>query len=109
VSDLALGKCLLAELERSRRPQFVLVISMEAHGPWREGRLSEATIARTLDGVDYKAFSPEMQLYLCHLRHMDDLFGLVEQKKKGNGQSRPLSLWVYGDHLPSFVKEEDSA
>jgi hypothetical protein len=109
VSDLALGKCLLEELGRSPRPLFVLLISMEAHGPWREGRLSEATIARTLAGVDYTAFCPEMQLYLCHLRHMDDLFGLVEQKKEGNGRSRPLSLWVYGDHLPSFVKEEDSA
>jgi phosphoglycerol transferase MdoB-like AlkP superfamily enzyme len=101
VSDLALGQCLLAHLERSVRPVFAMLISIEAHGPWRQGRLSEPTIARTLWDIDHQAFSLEQQLYLCHLRHMDDLLGLLAGQR--GKSTREVSLWAYGDHLPSFV------
>jgi phosphoglycerol transferase MdoB-like AlkP superfamily enzyme len=100
VSDAALGRRMVAELDGAERPVFCLAITMEAHGPWLQGRLTEEEIAHTLAGVDRTLFSGEMQLYLCHLRHMDELFGML----RGEGAGRRRELWVYGDHAPGLGK-----
>jgi hypothetical protein len=68
---------MLEEMAGAERPLFCFAVTMEAHGPWLEGRLTQEEIARTLQGVDAGLFSPEMRLYLCHLRHMDGLFGML--------------------------------
>jgi phosphoglycerol transferase MdoB-like AlkP superfamily enzyme len=105
VSDAALGRRIVAELEGARRPVFCLAITMEAHGPWLRGRLTEDEITQTLDGVDRTLFSGEMQLYLCHLRHMDELFGMLRGLGTSAGAERRIEAWVYGDHAPGLGKK----
>lgn len=120
-SDAALAEWVLEELARSEKPVFCFVITMEAHGPWLEGRLTEAEIAKTLQGIDRSLFSKEIQMYLCHLRHMDAMVGLLENelsapltrgknhgpgKHTGNAAVVPHksgTLWVYGDHAPGCM------
>jgi hypothetical protein len=103
VSDATLGERILVELEEAVRPVFCFAITMEAHGPWLERRLSEEQIIRTLHDVDRSQFSEEMLLYLCHLRHMDELFGLLLDAGARAEQGRRMEVWAYGDHKPTRV------
>jgi phosphoglycerol transferase MdoB-like AlkP superfamily enzyme len=99
-SDAALGRKILEELHAAERPLFCFAITIEAHGPWLRGRLTEDQIAACLNDVDRRLFSEKMQLYLCHLRHMDALFGMLRQDGAGNG--RKVEVWAYGDHAPGL-------
>jgi phosphoglycerol transferase MdoB-like AlkP superfamily enzyme len=99
VSDAALGRKILEEL-RADRPVFCFAITMEAHGPWLKGRLRDEEIAEALRGVDAGLFSGAMRLYLCHLRHMDGMFGMLSGA--GAGMGREVELWAYGDHEPGI-------
>jgi phosphoglycerol transferase MdoB-like AlkP superfamily enzyme len=100
VSDAALGRRILEELEEARRPVFCFAVTMEAHGPWLEGRLTEQEIAETLHDVDVDLFSPEMRRYLCHLRHMDALFEMLLDAREEGRCGRDVEVWAYGDHAP---------
>ena len=111
VSDLALAHKVLEILHQSDKPLFCFVITMESHGPWLPGRLTEQQIAGTLHGVDRSLFSPEMQQYLCHLRHMDTMLGILggnTQDAPGKDEDKPLQkprrtlVWAYGDHAPGI-------
>lgn len=116
VSDRALGEYITMELRQSTRPVFCFVITMEAHGPWLAGRLSEKQMIDTLYDIDRTLFSQEQQLYLCHLRHMDEMLGLlnatlspqagVPKNESENHakitETRPGLLWAYGDHAPGI-------
>jgi phosphoglycerol transferase MdoB-like AlkP superfamily enzyme len=102
VSDAALGKRILEELEGARRPMFCFAVTMEAHGLWLEGRLTEKEIAETLLDIDVSLFSPEMRRYLCHLRHMDTLFGVLSDARNEKCCERSVEVWAYGDHEPGI-------
>ncbi|MDL2315838.1 LTA synthase family protein [Desulfovibrio sp. OttesenSCG-928-A18] len=103
-SDLALGRHIRRELSRAAGPVFVFVISMEAHGPWPDERLTDEEIAQCLPDLDRRPFSRQTLIYLCHLRHMDMLFGLLQEPcaDKG-GRERESLLWPYGDHAPGLA------
>ncbi len=104
ISDLALGKELQAFLHQSPNPAFCFVVTMEAHGPWLADRLPESLVARELGTADHPAFSKELRTYLCHLKHMDGLFGMLlalENDSEANGRS--ALLWAYGDHAPGLA------
>jgi hypothetical protein len=103
VSDAALGKKILDELEGAARPVFCFAITMEAHGPWLEGRLTKQEIAQTLSDVDIDLFSPEMRRYLCHLWHMDVLFGMLLNAGRNALQGKMMEVWAYGDHRPGLT------
>lgn len=100
VSDRALGERLLAELEHAEKPVFCFAITMEAHGPWRSGRLTEEEIEACLGCLDKKLFSQEQILYLCHAKHMDQLFAMLANDL--TSPNKPVIL-AYGDHLPSCI------
>jgi phosphoglycerol transferase MdoB-like AlkP superfamily enzyme len=100
VSDAALGRRIVEELEGAQRPVFCFVITMEAHGPWLHGRLTEQEIAETLEDVDVGLFDEEMRMYLCHIRHMDGLFGMLDGGCSMSGHE--VSVWAYGDHRPGI-------
>lgn len=105
VSDLAVGAYVVEELRQSSRPLFCFVITMEAHGPWLAGRLTEQEIAATLHDIDRALFTQEQQLYLCHLRHMDEMLGMLDSALtsapgSAGASTRPGLVWVYGDHAP---------
>lgn len=100
VGDLALGKRLREELARARCPVFCFVITMEAHGPWLPGRLTPEEVASCLPEGAAALLPPQEMLYLCHLRNTDRMLGLLAAA--GDGLSRPVRLFVYGDHAPSL-------
>ena len=102
-SDLALGEDILRRLEASSSPLFCFVVTMEAHGPWLPGRLRPSELQETLGDIDYSFFDESMQLYLCHLRRMDHLFGLFRSwNTEGGDGKRQCILWAYGDHAPAL-------
>lgn len=105
VSDRALGEEALSLLRQSRLPVFCFVITMEAHGPWLPGRLDEGQIARTLPDLDLSLFDAPLRLYLCHLRHMDELIGMFRKENKesiASAATRQSIVCAYGDHAPSL-------
>ena len=91
---------MIDRLERSPRPVFCFTITMEAHGPWLPGRLTEDQIASCLPDKARPLLSLQTQFYLCHLRNLDRMLGtlLAAQEQL----PRPVRLLVYGDHAPSL-------
>lgn len=109
-SDKALVQNVLERIATSPHPTFHFVISIEAHGPWQRGRLTGNEIHNCL-GDSAQLFSDELQIYLCHLKHMDEIFGLLMDLKETTlppdpaehiAIQRPTELWVYSDHEPSL-------
>ncbi len=98
VSDLALGEKIVQELETSKNPVFCFAITMEAHGPWLEGRLKETEIIAPLRHIDSALRSGEMRMYLSHLQHMDALFAALSIPVGRSGK-----IWAYGDHTPGVA------
>lgn len=92
VSDAALARFVLDWLAACREPAFVFVITMEAHGPWRPGRLARDTAFREKGGAD-----TAMDVYLHHLGHTDALLG--EMADGLSALPRPAALCAYGDHV----------
>ncbi|MDL2279901.1 LTA synthase family protein [Desulfovibrio sp. OttesenSCG-928-G11] len=99
-SDLALGEKILKEMALSPHPLFCFAITMESHGPWSEQRLTNDEIANTLPDIPHGLFSRELITYLCHLRHMDQLFGLALD---ASPSGRSVTTWCYGDHAPGIT------
>ena len=96
VSDAALARRILQEkaaAEALGRPLFCFAITMEAHGPWLPGRLTEEEMTAVLPDIDAGACPPGLRMYLCHLRHMDEMFGMLST----------CQLFAYGDHAPGGV------
>jgi len=83
VSDAALAEAVVHWLAASSEPAFVFVITMEAHGPWKPGRLPGGETA--------------MDVYLQHLQHTDAMFGQLAEGLRG--LERPAWLCGYGDHV----------
>ena len=105
VSDKALGEIVLQEISASKKPLFCFVITMEAHGPWLPGRLPGEQVQHILErsAVTREDFAEEVQYYLCHLKHMDDMIGQVKTGLIDIARmQRPGRLTVYGDHAPNL-------
>ncbi|MBO4369277.1 MAG: LTA synthase family protein, partial [Desulfovibrio sp.] len=96
VSDLAVAHTILTQLSASEKPLFCFAITMENHGPWREGRLAKNEIAP----YETLGFPVDVASYLVHLNHADAMLGVLarglSQRKQG------ALLCVYGDHLPAL-------
>lgn len=101
ISDEATFDAVL-RLMREDKPQFVFVITMENHSPWRDRRniptaeRDSIPVPRGLDAETQTA----LQSYLLHLRHGDAALG--EFAEALLARPRPTLLLVYGDHLPSL-------
>jgi phosphoglycerol transferase MdoB-like AlkP superfamily enzyme len=102
VSDAALGRKIVEELEGAQRPVFCFVITMEAHGPWLHGRLTEQQIEETLEGVDVRLFCEDMRMYLCHLRHMDWMLAMLQNAYVNTRLEKNMEVFAYGDHIPGI-------
>lgn len=84
VGDRALAQRILAESQRGDRPQLIMAVSMENHGPWSAGRLADEP-------------DPTRQ-YLRHLANGDAAIAmLIDGLSSRNGCAL---LCVYGDHPP---------
>lgn len=98
-SDIALADEITSILEHATGPVFCFAITMEAHGPWLAGRLTQKQITDLLPGIDVEKLPLNMQLYLCHLKNMDTMLGMLA-RYEGKRKNR---VWAYGDHAPGGI------
>ncbi|WP_313917265.1 LTA synthase family protein [Tahibacter sp.] len=102
VADAALTDQVLAELADDGPPQFLLAISMEAHGPYEvrpgldENLLAAIPLPDLLD--EYGART--LRHFLYHLANADHELGRLADVLQA--RSRPTVLLFYGDHLPGL-------
>ena len=104
-ADSVLTEQVLALFEppEQDRPQFVLAISMENHGPWNENRrsrLPESVADITLPVAAAEIPAKPLQQYLWHAENvvteLERLWQFTRQR------SRKTVLIFFGDHLPAL-------
>lgn len=88
VSDEALVRRMIVELDQQPEPQLLFAVTMENHGPWKEGRLP-----------DVEAGLPSFR---HHLQNMEQ--ALAELLRFMEGRDRRSLLVLYGDHLPALAE-----
>lgn len=104
VSDRALFERLLAALKRPHeRPQFVMGITMQNHGPWNGNtdalpeHLQHQPMPPGLSGAGAR----ELGYYLAHLASGDAALG--DFARALMARPRWTVLVFYGDHLPNLT------
>ncbi|HFI2424224.1 LTA synthase family protein [Bacillus paranthracis] len=98
ISDLAMSKEIIAELEKQKQPTFIHVVTMQNHFPFTEGRFGENLIE--ISGLENEESKGELETYTEGLRRSDEaLQYLIEQL---DNLDRPTLLVFFGDHLPSL-------
>ena len=109
ISDLAMSKEIIAELEKQKQPTFIHAVTMQNHFPFTEGRFGENLIE--ISGLENEESKGELETYTEGLRRSDEaLQYLIEQL---DNLDRPTLLVFFGDHLPSlgtnksFYKENE--
>ncbi|WP_025687318.1 LTA synthase family protein [Bacillus cereus] len=98
ISDLAMSKEIIAELEKQKQPTFIHAVTMQNHFPFTEGRFGEKLIE--ISGLENEDSKGELETYTEGLRRSDEaLQYLIEQL---DNFDRPTLLVFFGDHLPSL-------
>lgn len=98
ISDLAMSKEIIAELEKQKQPTFIHAVTMQNHFPFTEGRFGENLIE--ISGLENEESKGELETYTEGLRRSDEaLKYLIEQL---DNLDRPTLLVFFGDHLPSL-------
>ncbi|PGU20191.1 LTA synthase family protein [Bacillus thuringiensis] len=98
ISDLAMSKEIIAELEEQKQPTFIHAVTMQNHFPFTEGRFGENLIE--ISGLENEESKGELEAYTEGLRRSDEaLQYLIEQL---DNLDRPTLLVFFGDHLPSL-------
>ena len=98
ISDLAMSKEIIAELEKQKQPTFIHAVTMQNHFPFTEGRFGENLIE--ISGLENEESMGEVETYTSGLRRSDEaLQYLIEQL---DNLDRPTLLVFFGDHLPSL-------
>ncbi|MHB1058752.1 MAG: LTA synthase family protein [Rhodanobacter sp.] len=99
VTDAALTRAILAELDSANRPTFVTAISMDNHGPWGQFAPRDDTHLGLPDKLTGEGRA-QMADYVAHAIDADNAYGfLLEALKR---RSRPTIVLFYGDHLPAL-------
>lgn len=98
ISDLAMSKEIIAELEKQKQPTFIHAVTMQNHFPFTEARFGENLIE--ISGLENEESKGELETYTEGLRRSDEaLQYLIEQL---DNFDRPTLLVFFGDHLPSL-------
>ncbi|MEB9829728.1 LTA synthase family protein [Bacillus cereus] len=98
ISDLAMSKEIIAELEKQKQPTFIHAVTMQNHFPFTEDRFGENLIE--ISGLENEELKGELETYTEGLRRSDEaLQYLIEQL---DNLDRPTLLVFFGDHLPSL-------
>ncbi|AOY18083.1 phosphoglycerol transferase [Bacillus sp. ABP14] len=98
ISDLAMSKEIIAELEKQKQPTFIHAVTMQNHFPFTEGRFGKNLIE--ISGLENEESKGELETYTEGLRRSDEaLQYLIEQL---DNLDRPTLLVFFGDHLPSL-------
>jgi|GEM_PF-1678438 len=99
VSDDALVRSILAQLDSADEPVMVFAVSIENHGPWGTGRYNKSVaVPEQLDA----GAQPELKDYLDRSREADQSLGMLIAALKH--RKRPTILVAYGDHLPALER-----
>jgi hypothetical protein len=100
VSDMAMTRAVLSELDASNRPTFVTAISIENHGPWGQYPPKNDNSLGLPPALHGKA-RVELAEYVQHAIAADRAYGyLLEALQR---RSRPTIVLIYGDHLPALA------
>jgi len=105
VSDTAVADRIVSLLEADHpRPFFIFAITMENHGKWEKGRLDDQPADPAIGEAPLG--SPDLGLYLRHLRNTDALVERLWRYLKSRPQDGTFCL--FGDHLPPLAKVFDA-
>jgi phosphoglycerol transferase MdoB-like AlkP superfamily enzyme len=102
MADSAMTDEIMAQLKDAGPPQFLFVISLEAHGPYDVEPNNRAArdaipVPAAVDAKD----KVEVQNDLYHMQHADQELGRLSELLAR--RSRPTLLLFYGDHLPGLT------
>ncbi len=104
ISDQAVTqKILEVTQQKTNKPLFIFVITMENHGPLHLESISREEQAEYFNQQPNSSqHDEELGIYLRHLRHADEMIQTLK-KSYAKAQQDTL-LCFYGDHVPSLPK-----
>ncbi|HET7611707.1 MAG TPA: LTA synthase family protein [Rhodanobacteraceae bacterium] len=103
MSDKSFTDEMLRQLKPDGPPQFMLGISIEAHGPYDQ---TYGIDTRERDAIPVPPkvtgeAKKELQNYIYHMRHADQQLGRFADTLAK--RDRPTLIVFFGDHLPAIV------
>jgi phosphoglycerol transferase MdoB-like AlkP superfamily enzyme len=104
ISDQAVAqKVLEVTQQKTDKPLFIFVITMENHGPLHLEKINQEEQAEYFNNKpDTPQQQDELGIYLRHLKNADEMIKTLTQAYSANPQDTLLCL--YGDHVPSLPK-----
>jgi hypothetical protein len=99
VSDLAVTRAILSELDAANRPTYVTAITIDNHGPWGDHAPEDDSDLGLPDKLHGEART-QMADYIARVRDADKAFGYLVDALQRRG--RPTIVVLYGDHLPAL-------
>ncbi len=102
INDADLNQQILATLEDSDQPVFILAISIENHGPWGKRKIREPEKLQQIKIPSQLDPQSQRQLreYIYHTQYAEQ--ALIELYDYIQGSEKPAALFFYGDHLPAL-------
>ncbi|HIO97719.1 MAG TPA: LTA synthase family protein [Leucothrix sp.] len=103
ISDEAVTqKILKISAEKTDKPLFIFVITMENHGPLHLEKVTQEEHSDFFNQDDKTQHLDELAIYLRHLKNADKMIKTLTQAyKKADAET---TLCFYGDHIPSMPK-----
>ena len=104
ISDQAVAqKVLEVTQQKTDKPLFIFVITMENHGPLHLEKISQEEQAKYFNQQpDTLQQDDELGIYLRHLKNADQMIKTLSKTYSESQQATLLCL--YGDHIPSLPK-----
>jgi hypothetical protein len=99
VSDLAVTRAILSELDAADRPTYITAITIDNHGPWGDHAPEDDSDLGLPDTLHGEART-QMADYIARARDADKAFGYLIDALQRRG--RPTIVVLYGDHLPAL-------
>lgn len=103
IDDRILMQKALDELQKTKGPDFLNVVTVASHGPYNDIRYKDLPILATSDMKMTELSKYILNLYTNLLKDVDDSIRLLIEGVKEIDE--PTMVVIYGDHLP-FLGEE---
>ena len=114
ISDDAVAKKVLEiTQEKTAKPLFIFVITMENHGPLHLEKVTKEEHVEFFNadenGENYSGNQPiqyldELAIYCRHLKNADNMIKTLTQAYASTANKTETLLCFYGDHIPSMPK-----
>lgn len=99
VSDAALTRGVLAELDSASGPTFITAVTMDNHGPWGDFAPHDDASLGLPAALAGKGRA-ELADYVARAIDADKAYGFLLDALKR--RARPTIVLIYGDHLPAL-------